>query len=138
MEYASEIHKLLKIGQPSEHDEAHATPADTHLPVALPVAAGHAEAAILPHHVPAPDVQAEAAEITRGSGWKALIIYPLVFAAAFGFFYVVLNFSSLLAQVQGFFTKPQQQVQLGTATAEYENWIKSYYFGVSDAALLDP
>jgi LPXTG-site transpeptidase (sortase) family protein len=71
---------------------------------------------------------------------KNLLIYPAIFIAAFGFFYLILNFSSMWAQVQGFFvsSKPQAEVQLGTQSTAYNAWIKGYYFSVVDEKLLDP
>src|ERR1700752_1547235 len=47
--------------------------------------------------------KAKPAKSGRGAG--SLLVYPLVFALSFGFFYVVLNFSALMLQVQGWFAK---------------------------------
>jgi LPXTG-site transpeptidase (sortase) family protein len=50
----------------------------------------------------------------------------------------VLNFSSITAQVQGFFSKPQDHQILGDQLAAYYQWINGYYYAVSDRKLLDP
>ena len=69
---------------------------------------------------------------------KALIVYPLIFVLAFTFFYLIMNFSSLTAQVQGFFTKPQDEQILGVQTNDFYTWISGYYFAVADSKMLDP
>lgn len=140
IEYPSEIHRLLKIGGPShdEHiDRAVEEPTLLHdLPTDQPAA--HTEHTV---HA-APDVPVYPVNLetmqTKSSAWKMLFIYPAVFLVAFMFFYVVLNFSALFAQVQSWFIKPQEEVQLGAHVNEYYAWIQGYYFTVNDTTLLDP
>lgn len=69
---------------------------------------------------------------------KTLVFYPVIFILAFTFFYFILNFSSLTAQVQGFFTKPQNEQILGVQTDDFYTWISGYYFAVLDSKMLDP
>ncbi len=125
----SEIHQLLKLGDVRLHVQG----APEELPILIqeqPVE--HAEV----RHLHAP----EALEIIEEKRFrfKSLLVYPLVFFVAFMFFYVILNFPAILAQMQGWFTKPQAQVQLGDQSAQYYVWIQGYYYAVSDIKLLDP
>lgn len=127
--YLSEIHRLLKLGDAP----AVVAGAPEGLPVPIqeqPIE--HAEIKQTPVF--------ESLEIIEDKAfrWKSLLVYPLVFLAAFTFFYVILNFSAILAQVQGWFTKPQAQVMLGDEMSEYYQWISGYYFMVNDQKLLDP
>lgn len=132
-----EIHKLLKLGdyEPTRDLEA-ATP----FPVDLPIAAGEAvlDLPIMTpmenHAVIFPEPMVREKSFRLGS----LLVYPAIFLAAFGFFYVLLNFGSIVAQVQGFFTKPQDQTILGDQLTAYYDWINGYYYAVGDKKLLDP
>lgn len=141
-EQSTEIHKLLKIGDFADaaDDHHHDGHAPAHLPVADHTAPAHAEALDNHTHAPEPDaIHAEyKSKIKREFKAKHLLIYPLVFVLAFGFFYVILNISSLWSQFQGFFTKPQEEVVLGENMTEYYNWIGGYYFSVGDRNLLEP
>lgn len=69
--------------------------------------------------------------------WTGFIIYPFVFIAAFGFFYVVLNFNALLLQVQGWFAKDEEEVILEEDLAEYNKWIGGYFFAIHDREKLE-
>ena len=140
--YISEIHKLLKLGGPSdshingaleglpmgevgENDGgSHLAPAkassDTH---------AHAEAMGMPGM--------ETIRVSR-INLRGLIIYPVIFLLAFAFFYALLNFNSILSQFQGFFTPSQSKQVLGNDSAEYYQWISNYFYAVGDPKLLDP
>lgn len=120
--YTSEIHRLLKLGDYS--DSSHINGA----PEGLPVRQAEVKLKNKPT-VP---------EENFTNRLRGLIIYPIIFILAFSFFYVVLNFSSITAQVQGFFTKPQAQQELGNQLQPYYTWISNYYYAVSDSKLLDP
>jgi LPXTG-site transpeptidase (sortase) family protein len=135
-QYTSEIHQLLKLG------DSPASSPKSDLPIGLPMA----ESAAVPHDLPgiknihAHQTHESVIETNPKKVFrlKQLIIYPFVFLAAFAFFYIVLNFSSLLAQVQGWFIKPQAEVTLGQSLDPYYKWISAYYFSVGDVKLLDP
>ena len=133
MEYTTEIHRLLRLG-----DSPHTT-AD--IPVELPIQEQHIEHAEvkLSHGLAAND-GLDTLEIIEEKSFnvKALFVYPAIFLAAFGFFYLLLNFSAIWAQVDGWFTEPQAVVQLGDETVEYYNWIGGYYFYVIEQKLLEP
>lgn len=112
-EYATEIHRLLKLGDNTVLPSFHGAPEG------LPIA--HTEIA------------------KNVSRLKNLIIYPVIFIVAFAFFFTVLNFSSIVSQVNGFFaTKPQDEQILGQKLDEYYRWIGNYYYAVTDGKLLDP
>lgn len=143
-QYASEIHELLKLG------DHFADPQISDVPEGLPIVPE------VKHELPKPkdpesaQTQAEAAVLENNfnnslkfvgdtaNRFKGWLIYPIIFVFAFVIFYVVLNFSSLVSQVQGWFIKPQTQVVLGTDTHEYYAWISGYYYAVNDSKLLDP
>jgi len=122
-----EIHRLLKIG-PSATEAIDHGPEHKHEDIHEPL-----------------DSQAEAIpveQVTNGhkpkNFWVSYLIYPVIFVVAFVFFYVVLNFSSLFVQLQGFFTPPQDKQILGENLTEYYGWIGNYYYAVSDREFLDP
>ncbi len=130
IEYPTEIHRLLRIGGPDHAPEVEEPTLHHDLPTDQGAPVTHA----------APEAPAANLELTREkpSVWKALLIYPFVFFVAFVFFYVLFNFSSLFAQMQSWFIKPQAEVQLGANINEYYAWIGGYYFTVNDTKLLDP
>ncbi|MBI4363399.1 MAG: sortase [Candidatus Doudnabacteria bacterium] len=110
--YPSEIEDLLRLsGQAAS------------IPLDLPVAEAAAVAEI------------DLAKKYINSG---ILVYPAIFLAAFVFFYALLNFSSLTAQVSGWFSKPQDEQILGDDLSAYYNWIGGYYFSVGDFTLLEP
>ena len=133
-EYASEIHQLLKLGGTSAES------------LGLPVAqnSAHPEDRLQDQEIFYED---DDIATSKKAGLddakislliKKAIVYPLVFLAAFGFFYFLLNFSSIVSQIQGWFTKPQAEEILGEDLTEYYNWIGAYYFSVNDSKVLDP
>lgn len=137
-EYISEIHQLLKLGEPVEVRINGA-------PEGLPIQDADSHGHIVDQGKPAEAVELEKKFINsleaigrKSASWQGLLVYPMIFIAAFAFFYVVLNFSSFVAQIQGFFIKPQAQVALGDNTTAYYKWIESYYYAVNDPKLLDP
>jgi LPXTG-site transpeptidase (sortase) family protein len=129
-EYASEIHQLLKLG---DVNAEHVHVED--LPVALPI-------------VTQEQSHEEPLDTNFVNSWNSIgktashlrrwLVYPLIFMAAFAVFYVALNFSSIISQVQGYFVKPQAQEVLGDSTMAYYKWIQNYYYAVNDEKLLDP
>lgn len=146
-EYISEIHRLLRIGDHS------GSPAIHGVPEGLPVEGEYHQDshANVHEHKHVRSTSANTAFLdnsfintlgeisqTAGSRLKGLLVYPVIFVVAFIFFYAVLNFSSLIAQVQGFFAAPQDQQILGDQLQPYYQWIKGYYYAVSDTKLLDP
>jgi LPXTG-site transpeptidase (sortase) family protein len=133
-QYTSEIHQLLKLGDVPASATVPEVP--TALPVSEPI--GHDLPGIKNIHAHQTEEAVTEINPKKAFSLKQLIIYPLVFLAAFAFFYVVLNFSSLLSQVQGWFIKPQAEVTLGTSLDPYYKWISAYYFSVGDTKLLDP
>lgn len=139
-EYSSEIHKLLKLGG---SDDSHVSGAPAGLPLAH---AAENDGGSHMTHLPNPVPHSSGAATVPGMhtiqiprvNFRALLIYPVIFFVAFAFFYMVLNFSSLWAQVQGFFAPPQAQQQLGSDSADYYKWISNYFYAVTDPTLLDP
>lgn len=143
-EYISEIHKLLKLSKPGF------SPVVNGAPEGLPVVAESVQPtqpeqrakAIPVQNIPDPSGAFISKNIKivkeRTFKLKGLLIYPAIFLAAFAFFYVVLNFNSVVSQIQGFFIKPQAQAILGDQMSDYYKWIKGYYYAVSDPKLLDP
>lgn len=121
-----EIYKVLGIIQDKE------TPVG--LPVPYEVAAGSEgeEKSAITHEQK--DKTFKTAKILK----SGLLFYPIIFLAAFVFFYTVLNFSSLVAQVQGWFVKAEEEQILGEDLTEYYRWISGYYFAVGDLELLEP
>jgi len=137
MNYPSEIHRLLKIGDNLVINSAPQMP-----PHDLPIAAVHAlpVPAIFAHD----DIQIPeqagireqiVAKLKENSG---VLIYPAIFLAAFIFFYMALNFPSLITQVSGWFAKPQDEQLLGDNLTEYYSWMYGYYFSVGSKDLLEP
>jgi LPXTG-site transpeptidase (sortase) family protein len=118
-EYPTEIHRLLKIGGPTEdHAVSHAI-----------------------HPVIHPTQQNSAVLERAGldaDKLKNLLAYLVIFIVAFLFFYVVLNFSSLIAQVEGWFSKPQSAQILGNQEIAYNRWINNYFYAIGDRKLLEP
>jgi LPXTG-site transpeptidase (sortase) family protein len=133
-EYESEIHKLLKLGGPdnSDHSIEHVSTPE-HLPVAPSHDAHAAHGAATAHSTPSIGHSASSSSVV-----KNIIVYPFIFLTAFVFFYVLLNFSSMWAQVEGFFSKPQAEQILGADTAPYYKWISNYFYAVGDPKLLEP
>lgn len=70
--------------------------------------------------------------------FKSVLVYAIVFAMAFGVFFVILNFGAVIKQIQGLFIKAEPQEVLGAETQSYYEWISGYYFSVSDVDKLDP
>jgi len=132
-QYTSEIHRLLKLGDhtivPGFHD------APEGLPIVMEEqAAVVSNAAVLENHF------TSSVELVGQATFrlKNFLIYPVIFIVAFAFFFVALNFSSVVAQVQGYFAKPQDQEILGDQMSAYYQWIGGYYYAVGDRKLLDP
>ncbi len=136
MEYASEIHRLLGLGDDGQIG-THNAPGT---PVSLPVEHSHEPIAHESKHEEAPymNVMPEIPSIKSSSTLKNFLVYPLIFVIAFGFFYVLLNFSAIWAQIEGFFTRPQDEVILQEDLSGYYAWIGGYYFAVGDNQLLEP
>src|SRR3989344_1353008 len=128
-EYASEIHRLLKIPDPGSQNAG--------LPEDLPVAETHSKEELPKIEQPAHHLEF-VPEKVRTLKFRGLIIYPTIFIVAFIIFYAALNFSSLVSQVEGFFMKPQEEVVLGDQLVPYYQWISGYYFSVGDSKLLEP
>ncbi|MEJ0020970.1 MAG: sortase [Candidatus Doudnabacteria bacterium] len=148
-QYISEIHSLLKLGDPN------VSPAINGAPEGLPIAGenkadSHTPAVNVREHEQILHSNADTAKLNNNfvikmnksnptvAHVKSFLIYPMIFIIAFGFFYIVLNFASVSAQVQGMFAKPQAQQILGDQLPAYDSWINGYFYSVSDATLLDP
>ncbi|MEO8065740.1 MAG: class E sortase [Candidatus Doudnabacteria bacterium] len=132
----SEIHRLLKLGDPSDSPHFSGVPED------LPILIDQHKPVI--HAIPgrtnmANNFMAKPGLIQKiGFSLKSILIYSAIFIGAFVFFYIALNFSSMSAQLQGFFAKPQDQQILGDQLQPYNTWISGYFYAVSDRKLLDP
>lgn len=124
MEYPTELHKLLKLSP------------DTAV-VSAPVISLDLPPTPIPK-VSYSTFSSKFAAVLHRLMKSNLMIYPIVFVVAFIFFYTILNFSSILNQVSGFFTKPQEAQILGDNLKVYYQWISGYYFWVNDNNLLDP
>lgn len=61
-----------------------------------------------------------------------LLLYPIIFGAAFVTFYGILNFPALTSQVKAWFIKPQDEQILQEDLSDYNNWISGYYFSVGN------
>jgi LPXTG-site transpeptidase (sortase) family protein len=134
IQYISEIHRILKIGDhtilPHIQGAPEGLPIDkTHEPVA-PIKTPTSKQDNFAHEI-------ESIGTSRSS-FRGLVVYPAIFLAAFVFFYVILNFSSVFAQINGLFIKPQSQQILGGQSAEYYKWISQYFYAVGDPNLLAP
>ncbi|MBX4187021.1 MAG: class E sortase [Candidatus Doudnabacteria bacterium] len=136
--FQSEIHKLLGLGG---EDQSHISGA----PAGLPIfeqgqnADSGSQIAVQGHAHTSETTMSGINNITLPQiKFKSLLIYPAIFLTAFIFFYVVLNISSLWAQVEGFFSKPQSQEILGADSEAYYKWIGNYFYAVGDKALLEP
>jgi LPXTG-site transpeptidase (sortase) family protein len=70
--------------------------------------------------------------------YRGILVYPLVFGVSFFIFYTTMNFPSLIASAQGFFSKPQNQQLAGEDQVAYNNWIKGYFYSVNNKDLLSP
>lgn len=96
-------------------------PAPASLPAAG-IAAGEAEAEVIVLPKPA-----------LGRRWlsRDVVRYPLIFLAAFGFFYLLLNFQTLFKQTRQAVLPPPPASKVGAAVAsgsdEYKAWLKKYY-----------
>ena len=151
-EYISEIHRLLRIGDntnsPTPDPEASSSAsrmsahksdkADAHgiphgLPVMEEVHTNHNKPAVI-------ETKQTHKEETTSSTYnlKSLMVYPVIFVVAFAFFYLILNFPSLTAQVQGYFSAPQDEQILGNDTTEYYKWIGNYYYAIADKSFFNP
>ncbi|HYC79781.1 MAG TPA: sortase, partial [Candidatus Binatia bacterium] len=75
---------------------------------------------------------------TKSGNWSSILVYPAVFAVAFAFFYVALNFGALFQQVQGWFAKSEDEQILQGDLTEYNQWIQGYFFSVKDTEKLGP
>lgn len=124
-EQSLEIHKLLKIGEQQTPHFEHAVNEESEV---------QAEAIALENNF----TKSLDAVGQHASKYKGLLIYPLIFILAFGFFYVALNFSAVLSQVEGYFTQAQVEEVLGSELTSYYQWINPYFYAVNDAKLLDP
>jgi sortase A len=82
--------------------------------------------------------QAQAAAGGRRSGWSGAIVYPLIFILSFAFFYAALNYNSLWAQFQSWFTQDEDEQILQADLDKYYDWIGGYYFAVGDREKLEP
>ncbi|MGE5297840.1 MAG: sortase domain-bontaining protein [Acidobacteriaceae bacterium] len=69
---------------------------------------------------------------------RGLFVYPVIFVVAFAFFYVLLNFSSLVKQVSARFVKPQDEQILKQDLKPYYTWMEGYFFAVQNRDLLGP
>ncbi len=148
-----EIYRLLKLGEFAHVANVPSLPAD------LPVANISQKPAEMPAAAIIPNKRIEA---LKQKGLKLLartrskhsqsyvstifrklnaswVVYPTIFALSYGVFYFGLNFPSLTAQAQSWFTlKSQDQQQLGPNLDAYYKWINGYYYAVSDKSLLSP
>jgi LPXTG-site transpeptidase (sortase) family protein len=148
----SEIHRLLKLNQQSEHVNG----APEHLPIAEHIESdedlhephpqeihiehvefepvGHGETVALEN-----PLRDSLKNIKIAPNWlKSVLIYLGIFVGAFVFFFVILNFPAISAQVQGWFAQPQSQQLSGQDLTAYYKWISGYYYAVSDPKMLDP
>jgi LPXTG-site transpeptidase (sortase) family protein len=136
-DYQSEIHKLLKLGDSG--NESHIDGAPHGLPVASD---GHTEPVVHDtsgHSSAATATMEHSNQIdTSKINFKSLLIYPVIFFVAFGFFYIALNFPAMWSQVEGLFDKPQDEQILGADSAAYYAWIGNYFYAVTDRKLLEP
>lgn len=163
--YQSEIHRLLKLGpdlsQPIKEEALEVTPisyADSNpaIPFDLPIGSvedlvPQFDSGAVPMDLPifqtAPrelklpfEVKAPAKPVTQAGSaksWTSYLVYPLVFICAFGFFYIILNFSALLLQVQSWFAKDEQEAILEEDLTAYNNWINGYFFAIGDREKLE-
>ena len=119
--------------------------------LAMPAKSAPTEAAPadLPSPETAPDLMSE--QITEAQehekivrerkrfSFKSVLSYALVFIAAFGFFYVLLNFRAVSEQVSGwvssFANRGPKQLQ-AVDPEVYKVWFRKYYFYVNDATIL--
>ena len=72
---------------------------------------------------------------------RDFVRYPLVFAIAFGIFYLVINFSAVLQQIRGIKVLPekkQSEVVLGATTPDFDKWIRKYIVYTSNEQILGP
>jgi len=69
---------------------------------------------------------------------RKVLVYPVIFVVSFAFFYVLLNFSSLVSQVNAWFIKPEDEVVLQGDLVPFNEWMNGYYFAVGNRDLLDP
>ena len=146
-EYASEIHKFLKIGDNLILPKVGSNPPDLSMSEISYTEEAHS------HTLEKPLVEAK--EETDGATEQAtehktklqgakgylknLILYPVIFAVSFGVFYVILNFNSLAAQLTSYINRPKEDQEiLKENYSEYYKWIGGYYFTVKDQALLEP
>ncbi|MBX4191178.1 MAG: sortase [Candidatus Doudnabacteria bacterium] len=137
MDYQSEIHKLLGLGDSGEshiNGAPHGLPVANHEPKEIKDEPriqhnGHSGTAVMDgmHSID-----------TSRISFKSLIIYPVIFLMAFVFFYIVLNFSAIWAQTAGWFDKTQDEQILGADLDEYYKWIGNYFYAVGDRKLLEP
>ncbi len=87
----------------------------------------------------AADISAKASTAVKSAKqWSGLLVYPLVFVVAFGFFYVVLNFNALMLQIGSWFAKDESEVILQEDLEAYQQWINGYFFAVGDKEKLEP
>ncbi len=139
--FISEIHKILRLGPDlskpfvppvQEIESTQAVAIESGLPFELPLDNTKYEMQTLI------DVQSQLKPANKPTTWASYLIYPVVFAIAFVFFYIALNFNALLIQAQGWFAKDEEEVILQDNLDEYNAWIKGYYFSVSDKSSLKP
>lgn len=66
--------------------------------------------------------------------------YPLIFVIALGFFYVVLNFRAISAQIGALISSPSRKEKIAFAevSPEYNKWIKKYYVYANNPEILEP
>src|SRR3989344_6341733 len=77
------------------------------------------------------------------TGLPDLVRYPIIFVAAFGFFYVILNLGAFYAKFEARFHPAPVEPQtagtvLGVATDEFTTWISKYFYAVNSPDAISP
>lgn len=139
--YASEIHRLLKLGDNLIVGNAgKITQAPINLPMIEHKEAKEASISGEPA-VTKPETQSTLGAVfarLSKTYQSSFFVYPAVFLAAFLFFYTVLNFQSLTSQVTGWFAQAEDEQILGEDLTEYYSWMGGYFFSVGDKESLEP
>ncbi|OGE81207.1 MAG: hypothetical protein A2720_01565 [Candidatus Doudnabacteria bacterium RIFCSPHIGHO2_01_FULL_46_24] len=130
--YPSEIHRLLNIGENLTVGGKAAEKAPEGLPRPVEQEAVEEQPELL--HVSIKTDRSLLANLLRSS----FVFYPIIFIAAFLFFYSALNFPALVSQVQGWFAPPEDEQILGEDLSEYYAWMGGYYFAVGNRQALEP
>lgn len=130
--FQSEIYRLLRLGPDQNQPDDFGESAVADLPVAQTT----------PQPVQPPQAAQSAVlampEQKRTQTIPGLLAYPAIFAGAFIFFYVALNFGAIAQQVSGWFVKSEDEQILEETLEPYYNWIGGYFFAVGDKQLLEP